>query len=82
LQSQLRRAAVSASTNIVEGCARESLGDYLRFLDIAFSSTREVIYLVSLAGRLSYLSETESRSVTKLADRVAGALLSLRRSLR
>lgn len=81
LQSQLRRAAVSAATNIVEGCARDGQGDYLRFLDIAFGSTRELLYLLSLAVRLSYLNEKEIQPVVTLGDRTAGALLNLRRSL-
>ena len=80
LQSQIRRAAISTPTNIVEGCARESEGDYLRFLDIAFGSSREVVYLVSLARRLSFLNEKDGNKLTVLGERVAGALASLRRS--
>ena len=80
LQSQIRRAAVSTPTNIVEGCAREGEGDYLRFLDIAFGSSREVVYLVSLARRLSFLKGTDAARLDDLGERVAGALANLRRS--
>ena len=82
LQSQLRRAAVSTATNIVEGSARDSEGDYLRFLDIALGSAREALYLMSLAKRLSMFEDVEVNRIEKLGERVAGALVNLRRSLR
>jgi four helix bundle protein len=82
LQSQLRRAAVSTPTNIVEGCARESQGDYLRFLDIALGSAREALYLMSLAKRLSMFEGVEASRIEALGERVAGAIVNLRRSLR
>ena len=54
LAQQLRRAAVSIVSNIVEGCARQGQAEYVHFLSIAYASAREVEYQLSLARRLTY----------------------------
>ena len=82
LSSQMRRAAVSIPSNIVEGCARESLVEYLRFLEIAFVSLRELQYQFGLSRRLGYLNDASvSECKPKLieTEKVLAALL---RSLR
>jgi len=82
LMSQMRRAAISVPSNIVEGCARESKLEYLHFLDIAFGSLPELHYQFGLSLRLGYINELESEEVRlKLleTEKVIGALI---RSLR
>lgn len=82
ITAQMRRAAVSVPSNIVEGCARESQGDYLRFLTIAFGSLRELSYQLSLSRRLGFLADADwlliEPKVTE-NEKVLGALV---RSLR
>ena len=56
LASQMRRAAYSVPANIVEGMARRSLRDRLRFLNIAEASLAEVAYCLHVSKRLGYLS--------------------------
>lgn len=82
LTSQMRRAAVSTASNIVEGCARHSHSDYLHFLDMAYGSARELQYQVSLAHRLGYLNNAAYRSLSAASQETTKVLNGLIRSLR
>ena len=81
LTSQMRRAAVSAAANIVEGAARSGERDYVKFLNVALSSLREVGYYISFASRLGYLDAEAAQQLQALYDCAAGATHSLSRSL-
>ena len=73
LQAQVRRAAVSVTANIVEGCARRTLRDYLHFLSIALGSASEVRYLIGLSHRLEFLDEGAATMITtRYADMIRG----------
>jgi four helix bundle protein len=82
LTSQMRRSAVSAASNIVEGCARNSQADYVRFWDIAFASARELSYQLSIAARLGYLGPTAVSDLARHAEESEKVLGGLIRSLR
>ena len=75
LQAQLRRAAVSVATNIVEGSARRSERDYCRFLEMAHGSAREVAYLLGLCARLELLTHLETEKVADTYDHISAMLL-------
>ena len=82
LTSQMRRAAVSVPANIVEGSAREGIGEYRHFLSIAFGSLREIGYFIDLAQRLGYLPANSPGKLCELQTEAAKTLSGLIRSLR
>jgi four helix bundle protein len=82
LASQLRWAAVSVPSNIVEGCARDSEVDYLRFLNIAFGSLRELHYQLDLSKRLGFLPEEDSSLLEPTVVEAEKVLNGLIRALR
>ena len=82
LTSQIRRAAVSIASNIVEGSARYSSADYIRFLDMAYGSACELQYQLTLARRLEYLPTESSHELERAAKETCMVINGLIRSLR
>jgi four helix bundle protein len=69
LQIQIRKAAVSAATNLVEGSSRRSTAEYCRFIEVSHGSAREASYLLGVATRLGFLKRERTQP---LIDRYEG----------
>ncbi|MEX2579035.1 MAG: four helix bundle protein [Verrucomicrobiales bacterium] len=79
LTSQVRRAAVSVPSNIVEGFHRRGVADKLKFLNIAEASLEELKYQLILAKDLDY---HQSSSVPELLDSTGRLLGAYTRKIR
>jgi four helix bundle protein len=79
LPEQIRRAAVSVSSNIAEGFERSSRKEFIRSLYIAKGSVSEVRSQVFLSKELGYLDGDFSEKLlgqTRSLSRQIGALIS------
>lgn len=81
LISQMRRAAVSVPSNIAEGQARHSTGEFIQFISHAEGSTAELETQLQIAIDLEYCSAAESKSLFGLLEEIRKMLNSLRRRL-
>jgi four helix bundle protein len=79
LTSQLRRAAVSIPTNIVEGYARKSRKELKQFINISLGSLAETRYLFDFSKRLRYHKNCDH--VGELIEEVGRLLWSFYSSL-
>jgi len=81
LTNQLRRGAVSISSNIAEGSSRSSKSDFARFVEIATGSVFEVVSQAFIAHRQSFLSEDQFRKIYTDAEELSRMPSGLRKSL-
>ena len=81
LCDQIKRAAISVSSNIAEGCSRSSLKEQKHFIEIAYGSLMEVYCQLILAVDLNYISAAQLSDVKITIDRISKMLGSLRYSI-
>ncbi len=80
LCSQLRRAAVSITSNIAEGVTRYSYRDKVHFLEVSYGSLIEVMSQLEVAYSLGYITQSDLQNIEMLVVQVARLLTSLQYS--
>ena len=81
LTNQMRRAAVSISSNIAEGCSRVSKNDFARFVEIATGSVFEVVSQAFISRGQRFIDESKFKALYAAAEEQSKMLSGLRRSL-
>jgi four helix bundle protein len=82
LTAQMRRSAVSISSNIAEGAGRGSPRELSRFLTIASGSASELQCQIELAQDLGFITQESAQVLTTEAHRVRKMLWSLDQKIR
>ncbi|MBL9210333.1 MAG: four helix bundle protein [Opitutaceae bacterium] len=82
LTNQMRRAAVSISSNLAEGCSRHSKADFRRFVEMATGSTFELVAQARIARQQNFLEIAEHDRLYEAALEIVRMLTGLRHSLR
>jgi four helix bundle protein len=81
LTSQLRRAAVSVASNIAEGHARSSRGEYRNFLSIARGSAIEIEVQLFLAEQIGFVRSPMLIKARDYCDAISRMITNLKRAL-
>jgi len=80
LVSQLRRAAVSISSNIAEGSGRSTPKDQGNFYNKAYSSLVEVLNQLMISHDLNWINQTDLNDVRADIEIISSKINSLRKS--
>ena len=78
LCDQIRRAAISITSNIAEGMSRYSDKEKAHFLEIAYASMMEVESQLDISVDLEYISKEQFSVMTEKIKNVGRQLSSLR----
>jgi four helix bundle protein len=81
LTNQMRRAAVSVSSNIAEGSSRFSKADFARFIEIATGSVFEVVSQSFISRNQGFLNDEQFNRLYAAAEEQGKMLSGLRSSI-
>ena len=81
LSSQMRRSAVSISSNIAEGGSRNTTKDFLHFLSISLGSVSELETQIEISNELSFIDEVQYRDLNTQLTEISKMLVGLIKKL-
>ena len=81
LVAQMRRAAVSIPSNVAEGQARHTTGEFIQFISHAEGSVAELDTQLILSIELNFCSSTAAEPIFALVSEIRRMLNALRRKL-
>ena len=81
LREQIRRAAISVSSNIAEGSAKFSRKDFARYIQISFGSLMETLNQLYAALDLEYIEDEKFNSLKQQVHQISMKLSALKRSI-
>ena len=79
LCNQMRRAAVSVTSNIAEGMTRYSVKEKTHFLELSFGSLMELMSQLEVAFEENYISETDFKNIESLIAETARLISGLQK---
>jgi four helix bundle protein len=82
ITSQMRRAAVSVSSNIAEGSSRSSRQDFARFVELAVGSLYELVSQAFIARKQGLIDEQVFQKLYADSEELIRMLSGLRNHLR
>jgi four helix bundle protein len=84
LEAQIKRSAISISSNIAEGAGRETTKEFCRFLDIAMGSSFELESQIILAIDLDFINQENGKNliedIKEIQKMINGFKVSLNKS--
>ena len=78
LCNQIRRAAISVTSNIAEGVSRTSNKEKIHFLEIAYASMMEVDSQLDISVELQYINIEQYELINKQVNNIGRQLSVLR----
>ena len=82
LVSQMRRAAISISSNIAEGSSRKTAKDQAHFYNMAYSSGLELLSQIILSLDLKFINKSTYEILRETIEQITNQINSLVKSIK